>query len=344
LVRIKGEVVNFIKVITLFSLLFIAASYADEQMDKKEKKEVFYTYINVDANVKGTPIFLDGKRIGKTPIKAYKIEARKVYELKAVANKDYYEKDLIKTINVRKNMQKDFMFNFKKAKTKLFLIGEKAHLFINNKFIKALNESNRVVTTDAGKNVEIYLEDNYKTRTLFKDLKANQIYEIPYTLIYIPKDIRLLTTTIEDLMWEDTKHAAKVQVNWLQANLYCEDLDLAGIRGWKMPTLEQLQVLQKKYKDKIYHGHGKTFYWSSDTSKSKNEIWDYASAVNFKRGKVSKPIKESSTGYIRCVKELGDSTEVHRENDAKKKGEQDQNKEIGYDPESTKNLKRFMLK
>ena len=41
---------------------------------------------------------------------------------------------------------------------------------------------------------------------------------------------------IEDLMWEDTKHASGVKVDWFQAKMYCEDLNLAGIRGWKMPT------------------------------------------------------------------------------------------------------------
>lgn len=343
MVHIKGEGVSFFKVVIFVSLLCIGTLCADEQIDQKEQKKINYTYINVDANVKDTPIFLAGKEIGKTPIKAFKIEAGKTQELKAIANKDYYEKDLVKTINVRKNIQKDFMFKFEKSKSKLFLVGDKAHLFIDNKFIKELNEENRIIEINAGENVELYLEDNYKTRTLFKDLKANQFYEIPYTLLNIPKDIRLLTTTVENLMWEDTKHAATVQLDWEQAKIYCEDLNVAGLKGWKIPTLKQLQRLEEKYKDKMYHGHGKTFYWSDKLSDSKNGIWSYASAINFETGRVTTPVKEIATGYVRCVKELGDTTQivVEEETDEVKKEEEPN---LGYDPELTKDLKKYMLK
>jgi len=339
----KGVSVKFIKIIVLCSLLLSGSVFALEKEVNQKEKEVVYTYINVDANVKDTPILLDGKEIGKTPLRAYKIEAGKDLELKLLANKDYYEKDLIKTINVRKNIQKDFMFNFEKAKAKLFLVGDKAHLFIDNKFIKALNEENRIIETDAGENVELYLEDNYKTRTLFKDLKAKQFYEISYTLLNIPKDIRLLTTTIENLMWEDTKHAAGVQLDWEQAKIYCEDLNVAGLKGWKIPTLKQLERLQEKYKDKMYHGHGKTFYWSDKLSDSKNGIWNYASAVNFETGRVTTPVKEIATGYVRCVKELGDTTEIVVEEETKD-GNKEEIPDYGYDPELTKDLKKYMLK
>ena len=320
--------------------------FANEKIeDTKEEilKKVEFAFIDIDSNVKDTPVFLDNKEIGKTPIKAFRVEAGKELKLIGIANKNYYEKDLVKTISLIKNTQKKIFYKFAKAKAKLLLIGDKAHLFINNKFIKELNEENRVTTIDAGKDIELYLEDGYKSRTLFKDIKANQFYDVKYTLLNIPKDVRLFTTTIENLMWEDTKHASGVKTDWDQSKRYCEDLKLAGIEDWQLPSLVQLQRLEEKYKDKMYHGHGKTFYWSAKTSDSKDGVWNYASAVNFDTGRVTTPIKEIQNGYVRCVKELGDATEIVV-NEEKTQELKDKDEDLGYDPALIKDLKKYMLK
>lgn len=337
---------KFFKYIVCLHLLFVGAIYANENVTKQTQevlKKVDFAYLDIDANVKDTPIFLDGKIIGKTPIKAFRVEAGKELQLIAIANKEYYAKDLLKKVTLIKNTQKKLYYKFEKAQAKLFLIGDKAQLFINNKFIKELNEENRVTTIDAGKDIELYLEDGYKSRTLFEDIKANQFYDIKYTLLNIPKEVRLFTTTVENLMWEDTKHAVNEKVDWDGAKKYCEDLDLAGIKDWQMPSLEQLQRLEEKYKDKMYHGHGKTFYWSDKISESKGGVWTYASAVNFETGRVTTPVKEIQNGYVRCVKLLGDATEV-TVNEEKTEELKDQQPDYGYDPALTKDLDKYMLK
>lgn len=335
-----------IKYMICLIFLFIGTLYANENsLEKKQEplKKVEYAFIDIDSNVKNTSVFLDNKEIGKTPIKAFRVEAGKELQLIGVANKEYYEKNILKKLTLIKNTQKKISYRFKKAKAKLFLIGDKAQFFINNKFIKELNEENRVTTIDAGKNVEIYLEDEYRSRTLFEDIKANQFYDIKYTLLNIPKDVRLFTTTVENLMWEDTKHASGVKTDWDEAKRYCEDLDLAGIKDWQLPTLQQLKRLEEKYKDKMYHGHGKTFYWSDKTSESKNGVWTYASAVNFETGRVTTPVKEVQSGYVRCVKQLGEATQIVV-NEEKTKELQDKKPDLGYDPELTKDLDKYMLK
>jgi len=337
---------RFFRNIVLFSLLFIGISFANEiatNSKKEPEKKIEYAFIDIDSNVKDTPIFLDNKEIGKTPMKAFRVEAGKELLLKGIANKEYYDRDIIKKVTLIKNTQKKLFYKFEKAQAKLFLIGDKAQLFINNKFIKELNEENRVTNIDAGKNIEIYLEDGYKSRMLFKDIKANQFYDVKYTLLNIPKDVRLFTTTVENLMWEDTKHASGVKLDWDGAKEYCEDLDLAGIKDWQMPSLDQLQRLEAKYKDKMYHGYGKTFYWSDKTSESKNGIWNYASAVNFDTGRVTTPIKEIGNGYVRCVKELGAATQIVV-NEEKTQQLKEQKPDLGYDPALTKDLDKYMLK
>jgi hypothetical protein len=288
-------------------------------LDAKEEKQTYFTYINIDANVRGTPILLEGKEIGKTPIKAYKVQADAPFVLTAIANKEYYKKDLAKTIEVRKNTLKDIYFKLEKAKAKLYLIGEKAQLFIDNKFIKELNEENRIIETEAGTNKEIFLENGYKMNRFYKNIKADQFYEIPYVLYYISKDVRLYTITVENLMWEDTKHAADTQIDWEHAKEYCEDLELAEFTDWKLPSIEQLTRLETKYKDQIYYGYGKTFYWSSDTSMSKDQIWDYADSRDFENSKLKKPIKELAIGYVRCVRELSSQPLIEKRKDLKEK-------------------------
>ena len=52
------------------------------------------------------------------------------------------------------------------------------------------------------------------------------------------------TTIVKDpstnLMWEDTKHVEEGQVTYLEANSYCEALELGKHNDWRVPTLKEL--------------------------------------------------------------------------------------------------------
>lgn len=344
----------FLKVFFTFALV-TSLAIAENNTSKKNAElpnTSTYAFINIDSNVPATTILLNNEEIGKTPIRSFKVEAEKDFNLTALADTNYYEGNLQKRLNLRKNTVKDVSFKLKKAKVKRVFVGPKAHLYINNKFIKSLNENNRLVEFETGKNIEIYLEDKHKVRTFYKDIDTSKPFsEIIYTLIHIPKDVRLYTTTVENLMWEDTKHAADTKTDWQEAKTYCDELKLAEFTDWELPQIEQLNRLEEKYKDKIYYGYGDSFYWSNDTSVSKNQIWGYSDSKDFGKGTTRKPIKELPIGYVRCVRVLEpmdesmiDKSETNSTNPMNKKILQEINKEIGYDPDLTKDLKNFMLK
>lgn len=150
-----------------------------------------YGYMSVSSNVKDTEIYIDGKYIGYTPIKRFKIPSEKNIELKAVSDKRYYPNDFVKTINIKKLTTPEFKIDLKKGKTELFLVGEDAALYINDNFIKKLNSSNRAISIDSGNAVKISLVTESKGFIATKDLYAQNSYEINYNLIQEGKNDKI---------------------------------------------------------------------------------------------------------------------------------------------------------
>jgi hypothetical protein len=261
-------------------------------------------YINISSNDSNTTIFLNGKNIGTAPINSYEIEASSNCIVKAVVDKNYYKNDLVKYINVKPNILPTFNFNFIKADATLFFVGKDADLYINGKFIKRLNSQNRKIKIKANKNNKIKLIDKDTRVTLYKDIKADNYYTIKYDLINIPKDIRLYTTIINNLMWEDTTHAATAKISWEDGKEYCNKLKIGYLDDWKMPTIEQLNQLTGDKSQKIYNGFGKGFYWSSSLYQDDSKLWFYAKSKEFNPNKLKHPIKDYGTGLVRCVKVL----------------------------------------
>lgn len=288
-------------------LILLNFSYANETKEVEDlniTKPKPTAFINIISNVKDTSIFLNGKLIGQTPIKQYPVIPYKDIRLIAKINKDYYEKDLFGTIRVRKHTVPTYSLKFKKAKTKMFLVGEEGDLYIDEKFIKKLNSTNRVTTVNAGKNVKIKItnkhDDSFQTT---QDLTANTITDIPYKIKPINNDVKLFTTTIDDLMWEDTKDAATKAKNWKRAKKYCDKLELGDLKDWYMPTIEQLNSLYEE-RDKIYNGFGGEFYWSSSTFSDKKYIWKYSYVKDFEEGDIKKSVKEFEQARVRCVRDI----------------------------------------
>ena len=42
------------------------------------------------------------------------------------------------------------------------------------------------------------------------------------------------------LFWQDNKEVVKMPKSWMEARKYCADLQIAGMRGWRLPTEEEL--------------------------------------------------------------------------------------------------------
>jgi hypothetical protein len=281
------------KKIWLILILITSALYADENR----------AYINITSNADKTIIFLDGKNIGETPIKQYEVTPNKSIRLEATVDKNYYKRDIKTTIKVNNNTIPTFSLKFEKAAAKIFFVGEDAELYINDKFIKSLKRTNRMVTLEADENIKINLVDGYSRAEMYKDIKANTLNTLEYELITIPKEVRLYTSTVNDLMWEDTKEAANTNINWEKGYTYCTNLKIAQYEDFRMPTINELQELYEN-KDAIYNGFGGKFYWSDSTFDGDKKIWNYSIVKNFEDGTNQKSIKEFDQGRVRCVRDI----------------------------------------
>jgi len=279
----------------LLILLFTILTYLNAVENK--------AYLNIMSNVNDTTIYIDGKKIGKTPIKQYEVMANKTISIKGMVDMHYYERNIEKQVRVSPNTIPTITLNFEKAMAEVFFVGDDAELYINDTFIKKLHESNRIVTMEAGEKVKIDLIDGDGRAHYIKEIKTKFDNTIKYKLITIPKAVRLYTTTINDLMWEDTKEAANTNNNWINAYRYCTSLEIANFKDFRLPTIDELDELYDN-KEEIYNGFGGKFYWSNSTFKDEHEVWDYAQVKNFDDGLIQKSIKEFEQGRVRCVRDL----------------------------------------
>jgi len=274
-------------------VLFITTLFSNENR----------AFINIISNAEDTTIFLDGENIGKTPIKQYEVPPNKLIQLKAVVDKKYYTKDIDTEIKVNIHTIPTFDLKFTKATTQLFLVGDDAELYIDDTFIKELNDSNRVITVDADQKTNFKLVDGDARTNINQDVKADSIQTVNYKLKKIHKDVRVYTETINNLMWEDTKEAANTDINWIKAVAYCSDFEKGSYNDFRLPTIEELEELYE-YKDLIYNGFGGVIYWSSTTSKDDMNLWEYSHVKNFEDGTTRTAVKEFEKGRVRCVRDI----------------------------------------
>jgi len=297
------------------------------------------SYININSNAKNTTIYIDNELAGKAPIKQYKVAPNKTISILAIIDKNYYVKNIETTIKVKKQTIPTLELNFTKAKAKVFFVGGDGELYINGKFIIFLSEETRVRELEAQENAKFYIQNGYKEIYIEKNIVANSFNKIEYKLKNIPLDIRLYTLSIDNLMWEDTKEAANSAMTWEQGYDYCKNYELAGLKDWSIPSIDQLDLLYKN-KDIIYNGFGGAFYWSSNRFQGKSKIWDYSLVKDFENGKTRKSIIEFEQGRIRCVRII----DKHLDKTIKKDIKKIKQDKIKRDENRTKNLERFMLK
>ncbi len=92
------------------------------------------------------------------------------------------------------------------------------------------------------------------------------------------------TTIIKDpstnLMWEDTKHVEDGQVTYLEANSYCEKLELGEHADWRVPTIKELLSIVDYTRSEpatlkeFSHVDQDRLYWSSTEDANKStEFW-----------------------------------------------------------------------
>ena len=277
------------------SILIIALSsiYADTNK----------SFINIFSNVENTTVLLNGKDIGMAPILQYEVTPNENISIKGMVDKDYYLNDIEKKVQVRTNNIETVNLKFEKAKGKLFLVGDDADIYINDKYLKKLNDSNRMIEVEAGSEVKLNFEEGYARNEYNIDVKANSVTTFQYELILIPKAVRLYTSSIYELMWEDTKEATNTDINWDKAKAYCENLTIAHYDDFRLPDMDELDELYDN-QEEIYNGFGGKFYWSDSEFENNSGIWSYSMGKNFEDGTHHKSVKEFRKGRVRCVRDI----------------------------------------
>ncbi len=94
--------------------------------------------------------------------------------------------------------------------------------------------------------------------------------------------------------------------NWYEALDYCSNLEIGGRKGWRLPTVDELETLvDSTHNPALPEGHPFTGnelssrYWSSTPCANNT---DFAWQVSFSSGHVSNGDKSNGSYYVRAVR------------------------------------------
>lgn len=264
----------------------------------------FAAYINITSNINNANIYIDQKYIGKTPLYGYSIEDNKQIDIKVDTNNSRYYLPVNSSLTVKPNTIETLHVTLKKGTGKINFIGQDAQLYINGKFINSLSKLNRTIEHEANKELLIELFNDNMIYKKSIDLPANSIKDFVYTMYLDNTQENLYTLIIENLMWQDHPDAVSKKEHYKDAKKYCDKLELASYKDWRVPTIHELQELYI-HKDKIYNGFGDMYYWSSEEFvPTKATAWTYGYAFSFENEEYEKKVKDFYKGNIRCVRDM----------------------------------------
>jgi seryl-tRNA synthetase len=117
----------------------------------------------------------------------------------------------------------------------------------------------------------------------------------------------IIKDNITGLLWQ--KSGSKEEMTYKDADKYCKNLELDGLKRWRLPTINELYYLadRTKYKpalDSRYFKSKNSWYWSITeyTVKANGEYKDHAWVVDFfNGGDLFTP--ESCSRFVRCVRQ-----------------------------------------
>jgi hypothetical protein len=117
------------------------------------------------------------------------------------------------------------------------------------------------------------------------------------------EDLRPWVDSETHLIWTNSDNAAGVTL--AQAKRYCRELTVAGRKGWKLPTIDQLQTLlggEANENGRHIRGPLKLtgWQWSSTPGQQEGEGWvlDFGDG-----GRASVPAGDSGLNRSLCVRE-----------------------------------------
>ncbi len=138
---------------------------------------------------------------------------------------------------------------------------------------------------------------------------------------------KIVTDHVNKLMWQDDAAASSVHKSWVTmanyiagnyddtsgdtATTYCENLTLGGFTDWRLPTVEELNLIvdYSRYYGVFSSATDTTFvndfpyyYWSSNTVVHPDLI-SYAWTVGFYYGDTNLGSKLDISPYVRCIRD-----------------------------------------
>ena len=117
--------------------------------------------------------------------------------------------------------------------------------------------------------------------------------------VYVDSDSKLMWQDAPYTDAEDGAYAREHSVgkagNWGHAVNYCQTLNYAGYRGWRLPTADELQEIHHHFGQHFAHFRDKDFWTSTPTTAGQYYVVYPADAYKYKRSK-------RQSNYIRCVR------------------------------------------
>jgi hypothetical protein len=105
-----------------------------------------------------------------------------------------------------------------------------------------------------------------------------------------------------DVLWQDSNESAQVKKGWIEAKNYCANLEIGGIRRWRLPTEEELlSIVDFTVIDPAIYSTFRSVvsddYWTADRH------GDKAQSVYFGSG-CTNAEKIDKRLYVRCVRKM----------------------------------------
>lgn len=116
-----------------------------------------------------------------------------------------------------------------------------------------------------------------------------------------------------EIWWQDTGDNTKLELEFVDAKIYCKELSVATKKDWRLPSIEEVNSakgLAKHFKHvkRYYKNNSSHDYWSStfDPKKSKRDndkpyYYTYEHYLNSKMG-MNIESRWTSNYYVRCVR------------------------------------------
>lgn len=109
-----------------------------------------------------------------------------------------------------------------------------------------------------------------------------------------------------NLMWMDNIENMKIMTSHQNAEAYCEKLEFVGFRDWRLPHIDEYEIIVDKNNDKNYihkafKFNQKAGYWA-ETAHFRT-LWFYADYMHFISGTAyfDSRFKEK---FVRCLREI----------------------------------------